>query len=83
VDKLAKKFNLLVSRISTSGNEGAEVYASDWMLLTKDANLHGIFEAAENSKPPPKKPRDVPLWTDGHTNLFQILMENNEDENEE
>jgi hypothetical protein len=84
VSKLAEKFNLLVSRISTSGNEGAEVYASDWMLLTKDKNLHEVFEAAENSKPPPKKPRDIPLWTDGHTNLFQILMEKDEpDEDEE
>ena len=67
---LAGHFGLPASRVYSEGEENGIVYRTDWMLLSDRED----FVRAVPSRPPPEV-RDftVPLWTDNHSNLFQIL----------
>ena len=47
-------------------------YASDWVLLTKNANFLATVLPTESDEPL-KDDYSVPLWTDHFSNLFQIL----------
>ncbi len=52
-------------------------YTSDWMILTKNPELLKALAAyaepvPEERKPPVKKKKPI-LWTDGQSNLFEVL----------
>jgi hypothetical protein len=47
------------------------VFSSDWMVLSKNAELLAAIKT--HIVDPPPDPTDAPLWTDAHTDLFRIL----------
>ncbi len=73
---LAEKFGMdHVLIANQSGADGA--YTSDWMILTKNPELLKALApyaepAPEKRKPPEKKKKPI-LWTDGQSNLFEVL----------
>ena len=74
VANLAKEFGYKMAIIDFDENdEEWWLYSSTWILLTRDQNLldqPAIQAATKKSK---FSKRQVPLWTDDFTSLFQIL----------
>jgi SAM-dependent methyltransferase len=70
---LAKHFQTRLTQIHNSRNEGWGEAASDWILLTQNLdflNSDGVREYGQDVAPPKK---EIPLWTDQYSNLFQIM----------
>jgi len=74
VANLAKEFGYKMAIIDFDENdEEWWLYSSTWILLTRDQNIFaqpGIQNAMQKSN---FSKRQVPLWTDDFTSLFQIL----------
>ncbi|HEX2854852.1 MAG TPA: fused MFS/spermidine synthase [Opitutaceae bacterium] len=73
VENAAKHFGLESAVISDDENEDWWVYRTTWILLTKNQALLDNEEIAKVTEilTPPK--RAVPLWTDDHASLIEIL----------
>jgi len=73
VEKLAENFGMGVVSISDDDQPNWWIYATTWMLVTKNKEFlaqPAIRDAAEN---PETRKRPAPLWTDDFTNLYSIL----------
>jgi spermidine synthase len=71
VRSLAAHFQLHTTRILTTREEERLLFPTDYIVLSRDAaDLASLPpEVADEAEPP----REVPLWTDHFSNLFQIL----------
>ncbi len=76
VERLAKEFGFLTSRLCIDPKDQPGHYQPDYLLLSKDA----AFITAHPPVPPSYAHAipDIPLWTDHAHNLFQILEHNRE-----
>ena len=70
VERLAKEFGFLTSRICLEDIDLPGHYNPDYILLSKDAEF---IKAHPPVLPKDAHDIDVPLWTDHRHNLFQIL----------
>jgi protein-L-isoaspartate O-methyltransferase len=72
VEKLAEKFGLNVVCISDDNEPNWWVYATTWMLLTKNKDFlanESIREVADT----PADNKKSPLWTDDFASLYSIM----------
>jgi hypothetical protein len=72
VEKLAANVGLTVICISDDNEPDWWVYATTWLLLTKNkefAAIEGIRDAADT----PASTKDSPLWTDDFASLYSIM----------
>jgi spermidine synthase len=71
LEGLAEQAGLRRVRIFSDDNPARQLYHADWMLLTRD----GRFVSATPARLPPNLLRAKPKvrWTDGYSNLFQLL----------
>jgi hypothetical protein len=70
---LAKHFKSRSTEVHKTRDDGWGEAASDWILLTKNLaflNSQEVRELGEDVPPPEK---EIPLWTDQYSNLFQIM----------
>jgi hypothetical protein len=76
VEKLAHYFNLKVVTISDDDEPDWWVYATTWMLVTRNKEIlrnERIIDVAEEPDPDNAA---FPLWTDDYASLFSILKDN-------
>jgi protein-L-isoaspartate O-methyltransferase len=66
----AEDCKLGAARVSIDADDEALAFASDWMLLSRDADFLGAMPAQEDENRPDFR---VPMWTDHYSNLFQVL----------
>jgi hypothetical protein len=71
VRALAAEFGLQRTRIQTQFDEARQFYDADWMLLTRNEALLRAL-APYSLADEPRQTRQL-LWTDDHSNLFQLL----------
>jgi SAM-dependent methyltransferase len=71
VQEVARHFGLEARQVENQDDDGAGVYRSDWILLTRSAATfqRDALRAAE----PIRAEFNVNLWTDDYSNLFRIL----------
>jgi spermidine synthase len=72
VEKLAEHFRMSVVSISDDSEPNWWVYATTWMLVTKNQELLAN-EALRDAADAPSSPRDFPLWTDDFASLYTIM----------
>ena len=70
VGGLADRFGYDLRRVTTEGNAAQGEFAADWMVLSRPQpgvpqTLTGQVESTGG--------RPKTLWTDAHSNLFEIL----------
>lgn len=70
--KLAERYGLRMVYIPDSG-DGQTSYTSQWVLLARDPALLDIPAIAERIDWANDFNKNLPLWTDNYSNLFQIL----------
>ncbi len=71
--KMAKRLDLKSAWIKNDENDAEGIFASDWIILTRDESFinQKVIQAALTD---PRSDFDrIDLWTDEHINLFQIL----------
>jgi len=71
--RLAEHFNLERAWIEGDEDESMGVFASDWILLTRDRELLSRPLVRRAATPPKASWNRVDLWTDDRVNLLQIL----------
>jgi len=72
VDRAAEEFGLQSVWIAND-EEDPGVFQSDWVLLSRNAQLLNSPEIQEHSRDEDEPARRVRLWTDDYSNLFQVL----------
>jgi SAM-dependent methyltransferase len=72
VEKLRSTLGKYAILISSLGNIGKEIYCDDWVLMTSDRGLLDIPEIKKIAFKLGTK-KDLRVWTDKYSNLFQIL----------
>jgi hypothetical protein len=71
--KLARHLNLKTAWIQNDENKAEGIFASDWIILTRDESFINQ-KVIQTAAIDPKNDFDrIDLWTDEHINLFQIL----------
>jgi hypothetical protein len=73
VEKLAEHFDMAVASISDDDEPEWWIYATTWMLLSKDRSFIEqpvISDVADEAEP---LTESMPLWTDDFTNLYSII----------
>lgn len=73
VEKLASHFDLSVVTISDDDAPDWWIYATTWMLLTKNTELLGKDEIREVAEYPDPANEGFPLWTDDFASLYSIM----------
>jgi len=77
IDRLAEHSGLPAVKIASAGNKQAGQRDAHWMLVTSNAALLETPKLREARKLTdvldPSDSRNVPLWTDGYSNLVQVL----------
>jgi spermidine synthase len=73
VRALAERFGLKYVRIKNPKIPGVGVYASEWMILSKDEGLIQSLAPFAAAPDPDAAPKPAILWTDGRSNLFDVL----------
>jgi hypothetical protein len=71
--QLAQHFNLSMAVINTPGDADQGVFASKWVLLSRDPALLENPAIVRSADPMAGYSSKVRLWTDDYSNLFQIL----------
>ncbi len=71
--KLADRLNLKTAWIENDENKAEGIFASDWIILTRDESFINQKVIQSVSTPPKSDFDRIDLWTDDHINLFQIL----------
>jgi hypothetical protein len=66
----AVRFHLRQVRIENPANPSTGAYRSDWIILTQNNKLADALET--EAEPEPASPRSI-LWTDGRSNMFDVL----------
>jgi hypothetical protein len=72
VEKLADTFGLTVYCISDDNEPNWWIYATTWMLLTKNQKFAAI-EAIRDAADGPGDRKQAPLWTDDFASLYSIM----------
>ncbi len=70
--KLAERYGLRMVYIPDPG-DGQSSYTSQWVLLARDPAMLDIPAIAERLDSTGDFNKNLPLWTDNYSNLFQIL----------
>jgi hypothetical protein len=80
VENAAREFGYQVHHINCEDGAGGDddentwwLYASSWMILSKNKAFMEKNELKWAASPPAPK-NDVPLWTDDYTSMFKILQ---------
>jgi hypothetical protein len=73
VFRLAGHFGLKTVRIRNDENPQEGIYASDWVLLTRNDDFIRSDPIRKASLPAPSGLRAVALWTDDHASLLEVL----------
>jgi len=69
---LASHFRLGAVLIESESDPEAEIDEATWMLLTRNTAFLGLADIQHAAAEPPTTVHPI-LWTDDHSNLFQIL----------
>jgi hypothetical protein len=67
---LAQKFGFQFARLQTPPDYDNNICRTDWMVLSRDPALIELLKTAPQCVPVPD--REI-VWTDAHSNLFEIL----------
>ncbi len=77
---LAERFGLQTARIDNPKINGQAIYHADWIILTRNKELLAALapfvtspEASASGAEKPEPPKPAILWTDGFSNLFDVL----------
>lgn len=70
--KLAERYGLTMVYLPNQG-DGQTSYTSQWVLLARDPALLSLPAIAERIDTSDEFDKNLPLWTDNYSNLFQIL----------
>jgi SAM-dependent methyltransferase len=73
VEKLAEKFELSVVSISDDHEPNWWVYATTWMLVTRNKDFLAIEAIREVTDAPAPARANSPLWTDDFASLYSIM----------
>ena len=73
VEKLAEHFDMGVVSISDDNEPEWWIYATTWMLLSKNRAFLDQPVISEAAEEPLSDAKAMPLWTDDFTNLYSIL----------
>lgn len=73
VEKLAEHFDMGVVSISDDNEPEWWIYATTWMLLSKNRAFLDQPVISEAAEEPLIDAKAMPLWTDDFTNLYSIL----------
>ena len=71
--KLADHFGLKYAWIMNDEDDEEGIMASDWILLTKNEEFINSTQIERATTTPADDYKDITLWTDDHTNLFEIF----------
>ncbi len=72
VEKLAESFGMTVLGISDDNEPNWWVYATTWMLVTRNKEF-AASEAVRGAADTPGNNKDSPLWTDDFASLYSIM----------
>jgi hypothetical protein len=80
---LAERFGLQTARIDNPKIGGRGIYHADWIILSRDKELLAALapfvetldksSTADQPAGKPAQPKPAILWTDGFSNLFDVL----------
>lgn len=73
VRALAQEFGMKMATISDDDEPDWWIYATTWILVTRNEALLATSEIADAADLPARKPQLPVRWTDDHASLFQIL----------
>jgi hypothetical protein len=74
VANVAKQFGLSVVTIADDNEDDWWIYATTWMLVTRNPAVLQIEDIRKAASPPDEKAAvAVPLWTDDYASLWRIL----------
>lgn len=73
VEKLAEAFELQVATISDDDEPDWWIYATTWMVLSKNKAIMEHEEIRDAAEPPEPLNRNFPLWTDDFASLYSIM----------
>lgn len=73
VERLAAEFDLQVATISDDDEPQWWIYATTWMILTKNKAILEHEEIRDVADAPEPSNRNVPLWTDDFASLYSIM----------
>lgn len=73
VERLAVEFGLEVVSISDDDEPQWWVYATTWMILTKNKAILEHESIREKAEGPEPGKREAPLWTDDFASLYSIM----------
>lgn len=72
VERLATSMGLTTLLVSNDESENEEVFAADWVLVSKAGNPTLSLPVVQSAgQPVPPRP-ELRVWTDDYSNLFQI-----------
>ncbi len=82
VENAAREFGYEAHHISSEdggwegddGESGWWLYASSWMILSKNREFMSRTALRYAASGPAEKPVKIPLWTDDYTSMFKILQ---------
>ena len=73
VETLAREFGLGVAVISDDSEEEWWLYATTWIVLTKDKVLLANSAISDKAEDKAKSKATPVLWTDDHASLYEVL----------
>jgi hypothetical protein len=73
VEKLAEHFKLHVVTISDDNEPDWWVYATTWMLVTRNKDFLSSERIKEVAEEPDTRSNPLPLWTDDYASLYSIM----------
>jgi hypothetical protein len=75
VEKLADHFKLQVVTISDDNEPEWWIYATTWMLVTRNSELLESERIKDVAEAPDADNQTFPLWTDDYASLFSIMKQ--------
>jgi hypothetical protein len=70
---LARHFKTRLTEVHKTRDADYGEAASDWILLSRNLGFLNSDAIREHGADVPKPEKDIPLWTDQYSNLFQIM----------
>ena len=75
VEKLAEHFKLHVATISDDNEPEWWIYATTWMLVTRDKDFLQNDRIRDAVEEPGAEDKSFPLWTDDYASLYTIMKQ--------
>jgi spermidine synthase len=75
VEKVAAHFDMGVVTISDDDQQDWWIYATTWMLVTKNKAFLEQEEIRERAEPPDEEEHTFPMWTDDFASIFSIMKQ--------